>query len=53
MAAWEREARHYSRHMVLLNRVVGDFGRGTVLSLLKTLISYAIFLLWNKFRRSY
>ncbi|KAI0145415.1 FAD binding domain protein [Xylariaceae sp. FL1272] len=53
MLAWEREARHYARHMVLLNRLIGDFGRGAVLSLLKTLIAYAIFLLWNKLRRGH
>lgn len=53
MAAWEREARHYARHMVLLNRIVGDFGRGAVLSLLRALMCYAIFLLWKKFRRGY
>ncbi|KAI1333144.1 hypothetical protein F5Y16DRAFT_393545 [Xylariaceae sp. FL0255] len=51
MVAWERETRHYERHMVLLNHVVGDFGRGAVLSLLQALISYAIFLIWKKFRR--
>lgn len=48
---WESEARRYAHYMAVLNRVVGDFGRGAVFSLLKSLVSYVLFLLWQRLQR--
>ncbi|KAI1261713.1 FAD binding domain protein [Xylariaceae sp. FL1019] len=50
-ADWDNEARVYSRHMVLLNRIIGDFGRGAILSLIRSLVLYILFLVWRKLWR--
>ncbi|KAH9897554.1 FAD binding domain protein [Xylariomycetidae sp. FL2044] len=51
-AAWEREAHAYARRMTLLNRVIGNFGRGAIFSLFKSLFSYVLCLVWQKIRGS-
>ncbi|KAF7539825.1 hypothetical protein G7054_g1876 [Neopestalotiopsis clavispora] len=43
--AWSREARTYSKRLWLIGRLVGMFGQGTALELLKALFLYIVFLI--------
>ena len=45
LEAWSREVRTYSKRLWLIGRLVGAFGQGTVLELLKALFLYVTFLI--------
>lgn len=50
--AWDREVLVYARRMILLNRLIGNFGRGALTPFLQAVFLYFIFVLQQKLRRA-
>lgn len=52
LSSWEVEACVNANKMYLWSRLMGEFGRGTWFSFLRSIVSYLVFLVGARFRRS-
>ncbi|KAK2616080.1 hypothetical protein N8I77_002789 [Diaporthe amygdali] len=52
LASWDFEACVNAKKMYLLSRLMGEFGRGTWFSFLRSIVSYLVFVVGARLRRS-